>query len=926
MAKLRRTLFIGLGGTGFSTILNVKKMFHETYGGIPPMIGFLGIDTDAPNMKEASVTALDGTKITLSQSEKLQITVDSPMAIYERGRTRKTFDWLPESNTYALTTLEKGAGQVRSNGRFAITVNENAVEAMITSKFNAVNNARVIDNPNYELLGAETEVHVVFSLGGGTGSGTFLNLAYMLQRVLPPKTRLSGYAVLPDVFRAMKPGAGTERVRPNGMGAIRDIDFLTHLNVNSLPVELKWLHQTDQVKTRPFTALYLIDNRNANNDSFSHIDDICQMISLALVSSVGQLGVTMDSIADNVDKIIADGAMDILDKKAWVAGFGCSEIIFNGDRPATIYAAKAAAQIVNMLLNGGCDDPANIANSWFDTTHIRENLGKDDVIDYFMSAAPQYTFQSVNDAKNPKPECTQYLDTRAVETPQALAEKLDQLEKRVDAALSKLMAEQANRQCGIFNCEAILHNILTQIELCDAEMKAEKEEYEAARPGLESRLDAACRDLADCENTIFKRGKKGYEEDVVDTVMALARNIRETVRRARAREFYAWLKVRVGESFGRLDTIIQNLKAARTSANERVQTELRKGGSTNFFQFDLSGELAEKVECPMSDIVFGDFITSIKDRGGVPAFAGMSSAETAEAIMEYVATLPAVSRFATMTIDDVLKNMSQSDVDSLIRRALQKALPLLPYDLRGFNADQITPAEENYYVGVADKTRSRIANVDYLKTLAPDAKEFTISEIGFRNRIIIYRQLGVLPAFTVKSLDNYAVEYERFEGSKPHTSHWSGQVCERMAKERYSLEPKTTNANTLDLWVKAIVFDLIEYDSARSQYTIASRGLGGKISYGFKVDMGATRAEANQFFVDNIDVLEDEVNARLMEMDIPGPENRLRPLRDRAVAAVRAGKYLAEVSKSPVALADLHLYPAEEALIEQESFYILDNY
>ena len=42
MAKLRRTLLIGLGGTGFNAILNAKKMFYENYGEIPPMIGFIG--------------------------------------------------------------------------------------------------------------------------------------------------------------------------------------------------------------------------------------------------------------------------------------------------------------------------------------------------------------------------------------------------------------------------------------------------------------------------------------------------------------------------------------------------------------------------------------------------------------------------------------------------------------------------------------------------------------------------------------------------------------------------------------------------------------------------------------------------------------------------------------------------------------------
>lgn len=44
--KIRRSLFIGLGGTGMRTLLYLKKLFVDTYGEVPPMIGFLGVDTD----------------------------------------------------------------------------------------------------------------------------------------------------------------------------------------------------------------------------------------------------------------------------------------------------------------------------------------------------------------------------------------------------------------------------------------------------------------------------------------------------------------------------------------------------------------------------------------------------------------------------------------------------------------------------------------------------------------------------------------------------------------------------------------------------------------------------------------------------------------------------------------------------------------
>ena len=51
MTTLRRTVFIGLGGTGMKSILKAKAIMLDNYGSedgqLPPMFTFLGIDTDS---------------------------------------------------------------------------------------------------------------------------------------------------------------------------------------------------------------------------------------------------------------------------------------------------------------------------------------------------------------------------------------------------------------------------------------------------------------------------------------------------------------------------------------------------------------------------------------------------------------------------------------------------------------------------------------------------------------------------------------------------------------------------------------------------------------------------------------------------------------------------------------------------------------
>ena len=61
-------------------------------------------------------------------------------------------------------------------------------------------------------------------------------------------------------------------------------------------------------------------------------------------------------------------------------------------------------------------------------------------------------------------------------------------------------------------------------------------------------------------------------------------------------------------------------------------------------------------------------------------------------------------------------------------------------------------------------------------------------------------------------------------------------------------------------------------------------------------------------------------------MDIPGPDNQLRKLSEQAVKACEDGTYLENVSKCPITMETIELYPAEMDLIEKEIAFILDNY
>ena len=382
-----------------------------------------------------------------------------------------------------------------------------------------------------------------------------------------------------DVFRAMNHGPAMARVRANALGAIKDLDYLMHLDVTKDPIEISYLQATSMAAERPFDAIYLIDNKNANGDTFLHVDRLSEMISLSLVTSIGELSNATASVSDNVTKLINDGVMDIRDKRAWASGFGVSEITFESNRLADIYARKAAIRLIEMMLNSGPADPALIANNWIDENAIRENLGKDDVTEYFMPAMPETPFIEPADEESPLPGCRTYLGSVAIPPAEILDEKAEKLRARVLSSLDHLVREQLNAENGVHNVGEILAALTAQITECDNEMKEEMSQLRAEMPGLDSNLETACAELEKCMSTWLKLHKKEYLEDVATATNILATKTREMRRRELARNFYRTLLNRIQEKSARLNIIRENLEAVRRKCTSDNENALRQIGS-----------------------------------------------------------------------------------------------------------------------------------------------------------------------------------------------------------------------------------------------------------------------------------------------------------------------------------------------------------
>lgn len=842
--KIKRCLYVGLGGTGMNALLHTKKMFVETYGEVPPMIGFLGIDTDGDAYKK-ELPSTHG-PISLAPNEQTPIQVEDAQAAYITSKQH--FGWVHPDNVFALTAMTKGAGQIRSNGRFALTCNFENLANKVRDAVGRITDANIRTNPKYDAdFVGDVEVHMVFSMSGGTGAGTFINMAYVIRHALG-KCKVTGYAVLPDVFETMSQ-YGMDRVKPNTYGSIIDLDYFMHLN-GTEGLQFDYVTGTQEVKSRPFSAFFFIDNKNKSGDSYSNIDQLAEMISLALVTSSGELSGSVDSVTDNVEKSIMNGDGMVGNKRAWVSGMGACEILFRGKDMCEINALKNAQRIIQRMVSS-CQDANMIVNNWIDSpeVNIRENGGaeNDNVIDFLLPKNPKYPLEDIDDDMTAENSVNAFIEA-ARPRDEEVQNRVIELKTRVLRELHSLIVKSINQECGVGLANDVLEGLQSQVNLFLSEMNEEKDKLNEAQPRLQNAIKVASADLKEISGRFFK--KRSTVEDlranVCEAGMALAINIRELKRRDGAITFFSALLQAINEEKLKISDIENKLKAVNTSFTNKI-TALQNNVSRNnsaSFQIDLAKQAINTIVINDDEIQIVDFLGKLPYTEKFYEIDTKPTDEIENALLGYTRHLPTAKKWANTTIDDVMKKMDKEDPDELnriLRMALSKASPLLSINTRGEVGYRVAHFT---YVGVP-MASTILSENNRLECLAGGEK-INFTRLGMNDRIIIYNQIGVVPAYFIGSLESYRQKYK----NSTIFSHFDYNLYNRMMKENFSLEPvKEDGSRDIEMWVRGLVFGLIKNENGK--YYVKNKNTG-KALLDYWVELATYRNDAFNAFVADI--------------------------------------------------------------------------
>src|SRR6218665_444581 len=210
------TIIIGIGTSGLYTLENAQRFYYETYKtNKPGNVEFLYIETNESNRP---VGTPGGNEIT-----RVYISLDNMAEMIEELKTScDNPGWLPESRV--VLTAGLGAGGIRSCGRLAMW-GRNQKGDNFGNVIGAVKNAhaKVMHvNNNDANLAAQPTVFITGSLTGGTGSGVFIDMGYLVRHVIPGAKDIYGLFLLPQEPRVIR---GSEVMYGNAYGAIKDLEY-----------------------------------------------------------------------------------------------------------------------------------------------------------------------------------------------------------------------------------------------------------------------------------------------------------------------------------------------------------------------------------------------------------------------------------------------------------------------------------------------------------------------------------------------------------------------------------------------------------------------------------------------------------------------------------------------------------------------------
>ncbi len=302
MVDFPTTLIIGLGGVGSQITADIYSKFMATHPSDIEKrnIYCLCFDTDAGDIAKRKKILPKNCVVKTSSD------MSSTVGDYLNGirNTTDALNWFDTSSKHVINmSLNKGAGQIRMASRLAF------MAAMSEEKLKAIDYAisSLLTLEPERHVGNNINVHIICSLAGGTGAGSFLQTAYYVKDIMRNDYHISspeitGYFVLADVLvYDRKIGFNDDQIenaRSNTYACMKELDAFIHAQSDMSkaikPIDFEYkigqqdLHLPHAV---PYNMCYLVDFTTRQGENLvsteQYYDQVKEYVYLNVFTDIG---------------------------------------------------------------------------------------------------------------------------------------------------------------------------------------------------------------------------------------------------------------------------------------------------------------------------------------------------------------------------------------------------------------------------------------------------------------------------------------------------------------------------------------------------------------------------------------------------------------------------------------------------------------
>lgn len=815
MPTIRKSVYIGLGGTGIKAIANAKKMYEDIFGkdNVPPQIGFVAIDFDKAIVHDQKLpTSIEEDFIQLPDAV-------NPFQTYATQSKVGMYKWLfPKNSAYLPHSIQDGAAQVRTTGRMLTELIMQSINQKVRQVMDSVQNLSASAIGYSVSADARVDVHIAMSLAGGTGCGSFINVAQYIKETFY-NVNIYGYGVLYGVFRAMDAnGLETPRVCLNSMSAVMDLDYMQSASLES-PVSFTVANMVKSITSPLYDNFFLVDNATERGERVLDVNTLCQALGTCMFLAGGELGDAVNSILCNVGW--KQGGYNWENKLGWAQRIGVCQVVYKGEELAKLYTKKVQHELIRQMMAGG-PDIAQLATNWTESVGIREDGDEynqlidgiyhpDEINRLKMPAiSPDDSYQ-VTDA-----EVSKYVDNFQ-NFPKK--EAIHTIRQRIVAQLGEKVVDLLKNDGAIQNTMEFLNALSGICAGYKGEMENERMLHNEDAENKQRQLDASMKALKEYLDKAriwqSKQGRQELIDEICPKAKAVIKAKVEARRREEAAEIFAVLINEIGNHIASVDMAKRSLESWKDTLSTQITAAQNDPkASSKLFEYDLSSKERLNMALNQNEVLLTDFL-----KGLGKSIAQMSKEEIEAAMEAYADTLPRCIEYRTKLIEDVIQGLSQQEYDKLKLEVDRKASPLLKLNDRGLldpltNLSPSNKMVKKYLVSIYKEDKEKKSRIELDRNFAPGG--FTLGFApsdtpNMKQRILFYRSDSAVIPYCVESL-NETVEHEYQTiinqvagGHAQFHPHFDLQIYEEMKKQNFKLKPEMKDEGMF-YWVAGQIF------------------------------------------------------------------------------------------------------------------------